>query len=135
MRSMMKISKLANAVGCHVETVRYYEKIGLLPPSAKSSNGYGEYSDDHLKLLRLIRHSKDLGFSQKQIRELVQLATSQDSLCEEVHHLTLAQLDFVKSKLKMLKNIQKELTTLSKACKQNKLHDCPVLDHLATAFK
>ncbi len=135
MGSTIKIGVLANAVECHVETIRYYEEVGLLPPSAKSANGYGEYSDDHLNLVRLIRHSKDFGFTQKQIRELVRLTTSQDSPCEEMYQLTLVQLDFVKSKLQMLRNIRKELTTPSNACKQNKLRDCPVLDQLAMVFK
>ena len=94
----MKIGALAKSAGCHVETVRYYEKEGLLPPSAKLANGYSEYADLHLKLLLLIRHAKDFGFTQKQIRELVQLATSQNSPCEEVHQLTLAQLEVIEAK-------------------------------------
>ncbi len=131
----MKIGRLAKAVNCHVETVRYYEKEGQLPSSEKSANGYGEYSDVHLNLLRLIRHSKDLGFPQKQVRELVRLAISHDASCNEVHQLTLTQLEFIKEKLKGLRKMQKDLSLLSKACEQNKHQDCPVLNLLVQDLK
>jgi len=124
----MKIGALAKAVGCHVETVRYYEQKGLLPPAKHLANGYREFSDVHLQLLRLIRHAKGLGFSQPQIRELVRLSRSQVNACEEVHEITLAQLDVVAEKLRSLRKIQNTLRTLATACEQNKHADCPVLE-------
>jgi len=126
----MKIGALSKAVGCHVETVRYYEKEGLLPPATRAANGYGEYSDTHLKLLRLIRHAKGLGFSQTQMRELVRLTRKQDSACDEVHQLTLAQLSVIAEKLRALRKMQKALKELSSACERNQHVDCPVLEHL-----
>jgi len=131
MWSNMKIGTLAKAVGCHVETVRYYEKEGLLPPARRFANGYGEFTDTHLQLLRLIRHAKGLGFSQPQIRELVRLTIAKDNACEEVHRITLAQLDVVGEKLRSLRKIQNVLRKLSVACEQNEHADCPVLEQLA----
>ena len=128
----MKIGTLAKAVECHVETVRYYEKEGLLPPAKRGANGYSEFSDIHLQLLRLIRRAKSLGFTQSQIRELIRLARSQDNACEDVHQITLAQLDVVAEKLHDLRKIQNALKKLSAACEQNKHADCLVLEQLVS---
>ena len=132
MGSTMKIGALAKSVDCHVETVRYYEKIGLIPPSIKASNGYGSYSENHLKILRLIRHAKSLGFSQQQIRELSQLATRQDNKCDDVYQMTITQLNFVDEKLKGLRRMRKALKNLSASCEQNLHESCPVLEQLAS---
>ncbi len=126
----MKIGKLAKTVDCHVETVRYYEKQGLLPPAKKSANGYGNYSENHLRLLRLIRHAKGLGFSQTQVRQLVQLASGREGACDDVHELTLEQLHVVDSKLRELSKMKEALVRFSKACEENQDKDCPVLDEL-----
>ena len=126
----MKIGEMARAVNCHVETVRYYERQSLLPPAKKSANGYGEYSDNHLRLLRLIRHAKGLGFSQRQVRQLVQLATSREGACDNVLSLTREQLIMVDRKLQELSRMKKALMRLSRACEENQDNDCPVLEEL-----
>lgn len=123
----MKIGELANSVNCHVETVRYYEKEGLLPPARRLANGYGDYSNTHLALLRLIRRSKELGFRQQHIRELVKLTDHSNKSCAEVHQLTLTQWDSVKRKIKELRKIERALKTLASACETNTLANCPVL--------
>ena len=131
MWSTMKIGQLAKAVQCHVETVRYYEKQGLLPPAKKLSNGYGEYSNDHLQVLRLIRHAKSLGFSQSQIRQLVQLASERTEVCRDVYQVTQEQLKVVDDKLSELSKIKESLVRLSEACKNNRDNSCPILKELA----
>jgi DNA-binding transcriptional MerR regulator len=128
--STMKIGKLAKSVDCHVETVRYYEKQGLLPPANKSANGYGEYSDNHLQLLRLIRHAKGLGFSQPQVRQLVRLATKGEDACDDVLSLTREQMGVVDWKLQELSRMKKALIRLSRACEENRDNDCPLLEEL-----
>ena len=128
----MRIGALAKSVGCHVETVRYYEKEGLLPPAAKAPNGYGVYSDTHLKVLRLVRHAKGLGFSQSQIRELVQLAINQDNPCDDVYRLTETQRAIIDAKLRELQHMRSVLERLSAACQKNEHGDCPVLDYLVS---
>jgi DNA-binding transcriptional MerR regulator len=109
MGSSMRIGTLAKSVDCHVETVRYYEKEGLIPPAKKAPNGYGMYCDSHLKVLRLIRNAKNLGFSQVQIRELSQLALLQNRACNEVYQLTKIQLITIDQKLKDLKMMKKAI--------------------------
>lgn len=129
----MRIGVLAKSVGCHVETVRYYEKEGLLPPALKAPNGYGLYSEIHLKVLRLIRHAKGLGFSQPQIRELVRLATNKDNPCDNVYRLTEAQLTIIDAKLRELQHMRNALKRLSAACRKNEDGDCPVLEYLVSS--
>lgn len=131
----MKIGVLAKAVNCHVETVRYYVKKGLLPPHSKASNGYGEYSETHLKLLRLIRYSKRLGFSQEQSRELVQLVESKNIHCEEVRGLIATQSEIVEEKIRSLKKLQLALTQISNDCQNCADSDCSVFDEIMDASR
>ena len=126
----MRIGAIAKQVGCHVETIRYYEKQGLIPPAPREANGYGKYSDHHLELLRLIRHAKDLGFSQDQIRSLSHMASNQNNACEEVHRLTVNQLAIIDEKITLLKEMKKDLQTLSRSCEKNNRQGCPALSSL-----
>lgn len=128
----MQIGTLAKSVDCHVETVRYYEKEGLIPPAVKTANGYGIYSEIHLKVLRLVRNAKNLGFSQTQVRELSHLALIQNHSCNEVYQLTKLQLVTIDQKLKDLKLMRKTLKSLSITCEQNSNDDCPMLERLAS---
>ena len=126
----MRIGAIAKQVGCHVETIRYYEKQGLIPPALREANGYGKYSDHHLGLLRLIRQAKGLGFSQDQIRSLSHMASKQTNACEEVHLLTVNQLAIIDEKIALLKKMKKDLQALSRSCEKNKKQGCPALSSL-----
>lgn len=130
MGSSVKIGAIAKSVGCHVETVRYYEKVGLIPPVMRQANGYGSYSKQHLDLLRLIRHAKGLGFSQNQIRNLSQLAMQQDNACQDVHRLTKQQLAAIDEKMSQLREMKKDLQALSRSCEKNRNENCPALRRL-----
>ena len=131
----MKISELAKSTDCHVETVRYYVNEGLLPPAKKLHNGYGEYSEHHLVVLTLIRHAKQLGFSQTRIRELVFLATESNRPCNDVHKLTLNHLEIVNQKIDELHQIKESLKRLVSICRDNIEENCPALNQLATRNK
>ena len=126
----MQIGELGNAVNCSVETIRYYEKVGLLPLPTRAANGYRIYNDEHLKFLRLIRRARSLGFSQEQVRELYALATSQDSPCNEVWELTKKQLEFGKEKQKELRRVGRALKKLADACERDNHATCPILEEL-----
>jgi DNA-binding transcriptional MerR regulator len=128
----MQIGTLAKSVGCHVETIRYYEKEGLIPPAKRAANGYGIYSGNHLKPLRLIRHAKNLGFSQNQIRELSHLASLENNACDEVYQLTKIQLKIIDEKLTDLKSMKKNLKNLLNSCEGNTNENCPALERLAS---
>ena len=129
----MRIGDLAKETNCHVETIRYYHKVGLLFSAEKLQNGYGHYSKKHLAHLRLIRRAKKLGFSQSEISELVMLAETQQESCSSVHALTQAQLKNVVDRINELNQIKEALEVLLVSCNNNTLDTCPTLTELLGA--
>lgn len=125
----MRIGELAKAVDCHIETVRYYEKIGLIPASTKEPNGYRNYSEKHLQCLRLIRHARSLGFPQNEVYELVKLINIKDKSCRKVYNIVNRQIAVLDEKLKKINNMKDTLKKLSKSCKENK-NTCPTINKL-----
>ncbi|NND00252.1 MAG: helix-turn-helix domain-containing protein, partial [Gammaproteobacteria bacterium] len=128
MGSSVKIGELAKSVGCHVETVRYYEKEGMLPEPPRSESGYRIYTPQHLRQLRLIRRAKELGFSQDQIKSLIRLSYDVDDPCDDVYELTVAQVANVDNKIKELKRLKSALISMKKACEAGNHKSCPSLD-------
>ena len=130
MGSSMKIGELAKSVNCHVETVRYYEKEGMLSEPPRSENGYRIYTQQHLRQLRLIRRAKDLGFSQDQVKSLIRLAYDVDNPCDDVHELTVSQIANVNDKINELNRLKSALVSMQKACEAGNHKSCPSLDIL-----
>ncbi len=126
----MRIGELAAACECPVETIRYYEKIGLLPPPARQANGYRTYEDQHEQWLRFILRSRELGFSQADVRRLTDLAQQKRPACSAVHSLLEDQVEGVQKRLRELKHMERALMRLKKKCQDGTLHDCPVIDEL-----
>lgn len=126
----MRIGELAGACNCSAESIRYYEKIGLLPPAVRQDNGYRFYESSHQKWLRFILRSKALGFSQDEVRRLTDLATAPTSTCQEVHDLILQHIVDVRIRLQELRQLEKSLLRLEAKCINETLHDCPVIDEL-----
>jgi len=126
----MRIGQLAKSCDCSPESIRYYEKIGLLPPAVRRANGYRSYDSSHLKWLAFILRSKALGFSQDEVRRLTNLAHAPDSTCEDVHELILAHIRDVRTRLQELQQLEKSLLRLEAKCIDETLHECPVIDEL-----
>ncbi|MCH8250120.1 MAG: MerR family DNA-binding transcriptional regulator [Proteobacteria bacterium] len=126
----MRIGELAAACDCSAETIRYYEKIGLLPSPIRQDNGYRCYESSHRKWLTFILRSKALGFSQLEVRRLTDLATAPSSACQDVHELILEHIRGVRVRLRELKQLEKSLLRLEAKCIDETLHDCPVIDEL-----
>jgi MerR family mercuric resistance operon transcriptional regulator len=126
----MNIGKLAKAVGCHVETVRYYEKEGMLSEPPRSGNGYRIYMPQHLRQLRLIRRARNLGFTQDQVKNLIRLAYDVDNPCDDVYELTKSQVVNVDLKIRELKRLKSALVSMKKACEKGNHKSCPSLDIL-----
>ncbi len=126
----MQIGKLARACDCPQETIRYYEKIGLLPPAARRPNGYRSYDGTHLKWLQFILRSKELGFSQDEVRRLTDFAHQKRPACSEVHNLLEEHVTGVRTRISELKRMEKALVELKRQCHDGTLHDCPVIDEL-----
>ncbi len=98
----MKISKVAGQAGITVETVRFYEKKGLLPPPARNESGYRVYSPESLQQLLFITRSKNLGFSLKEIKELLHLRAAPDTTCTEIKEQAEKNLSKWKKRYKTL---------------------------------
>lgn len=126
----MRIGELAARCNCPTETIRYYEKVGLLPPPERLSNGYRSYENRHLKSLQFVLRSKDLGFSQKEVRRLTDLAQCEQSACANVHAMLHERVASVREKLRELKKMERALTRLKIQCEDGTLHKCPVIDEL-----
>ena len=95
----MRIGQLAKSCECSAESIRYYEKIGLLPPAVRRANGYRSYDSSHLKWLAFILRSKALGFSQDEVRRLTNLAHAPNSTCQDVHELIVTHIRGVRARL------------------------------------
>ncbi|RMD48860.1 MAG: heavy metal-responsive transcriptional regulator [Ignavibacteria bacterium] len=123
-----EISKLANI---NVETLRYYEKIGLLPePKRDEKSNYRIYSNIDLKRLKFIQRSKDLGFTLKEIKELLELKVEEKSTCGDIKHLAEKKKSDVENKIKDLMKLKETLNTLINQCKNEEIsvHDCPIIE-------
>lgn len=125
----MRIGELAKQSGCSVETIRYYEQVRLLPTVERSLNGYRHYSDSHRKWLLLILKSRALGFTQDQVRQLTELASSENINCQQVHAVVMEHLAEVEAKQRELAAMEIALKRLAKKCSEAVV-DCPVIDEL-----
>jgi MerR family mercuric resistance operon transcriptional regulator len=121
---------LARRFGCHLETVRYYEKIGLLPPPARSESGHRLYKVDDQRRLRFILRGRELGFSIDELRSLLSLVDSETYTCGEIHDLTVDHLGGVRQKIADLKRLKRTLAQISNECIGGAVPECPVIDAL-----
>ena len=126
----MRIGQLAKSCDCSPESIRYYEKIGLLPPAVRRANGYRSYDSSHLKWLAFILRSKALGFSQDEVRRLTNLAHAPNSTCQDVHELIVTHIGGVRARLQELQQLEKSLLRLEAKCIDETLHECPIIDEL-----
>ncbi len=131
MSEKLTIGKLAGATGTKVETIRYYEQIGLLPAPARSAANYRSYETAHLRRLSFIRRARDLGFSIDQVRELMGLADRRDQSCIAVDVIANQHRDAVTQKIADLTALAGELDMLIDSCSRNTVADCRIIEALA----
>ena len=126
------IGQLAKRGQCRVETVHYYEKIGLMPDPPRTEGGHRIYALEHLKRLSFIRRSRDLGFSIVQIRELLSLIDEPNHYCGEVKAMAITHANEIQKKINDLKRFKTALNQMVEQCKNNKVaaNDCPIIDAL-----
>jgi len=126
----MKIGQLSQQANCKIETIRYYEKIGLMPAPTRSSGGYRSYHESHLRRLRFIRRSRELGFSIDEIRLLLNLVDQNNYTCSEIKSITLNHLENIRHKIADLKKLEKSLATIAAQCSGETTPQCPIIDAL-----
>ena len=126
------IGALSKYSGCNIETIRYYEKCGLLPAPPRTEGGHRLFGADHLKRLTFIRRSRELGFSLDEIRALLGLVDGGDYTCGDVKALTVAHLKDVREKIKDLRKLEKTLAAISSQCEGGTVPECPVIEALSS---
>jgi len=127
-----KRSELARQTGSNLETVRYYEKIGLLPEPPRSANDYRVYSEAHVRRLRFVMRGRELGFSIEEIRGLLELVDGGKQTCAEVKERTEHHLCDVRAKIADLRRIEKILAQTAAQCSGDAIPECPILDALSS---
>ena len=131
MAETFSIGALARRTGTKIETIRYYERIGLLPPPARTEGNYRRYGRPHLERLSFIRRGRDLGFSLDEVRELLRLSDDRSQSCTEVDRIARLHLTEVERKLADLAALRTELKQLIEQCGHGTIAECRILDALA----
>jgi Predicted transcriptional regulators len=129
--STIPIGRLAAATGCKVQTIRYYEQIGLLPEPPRSAGDQRRYSPEHQSRLAFIRHARELGFPLSAIRELLRLADQQESDCAEADRIASQQLDAVRRRIALLQGLREELERMLSECRGGRIGECRVIETIA----
>lgn len=126
----MKISEASQASGCHLETIRYYERIGLMPAPTRTGSGYRSYSEQDVERLRFITRGRDLGFSLDEIRSLMRLDQDGDLACEDVTRLAQQHLIDVQERIRDLQRVARELERTIRSCGGGVRAQCAILNAL-----
>ena len=130
----MRIGELGQATGVDVETIRYYEKAGLLPAPARHTNGYRSYAPLHVERLAFIRHCRALDISLADIQRLLAFVAHPESDCRNIDQLIDAQLARVQARLQSMQALERQLTALRGRCGNSHLAgDCGILHELVAA--
>ena len=127
----MKIGELAKRAGSNSETVRYYERIGLLPRPGRTDSNYRDYSDSDVERLTFIRHARGLGFELADIRSLIDLAEHPDGDCGDVDAIASRHLTAVETKIARLERLRIELGRMITQCRGGSVSNCRILQVLA----
>lgn len=133
----MKIGEISKRSSVPVETIRYYEKIGLLPKPDRETSGYRAYRNAHLDRLLFIKRCRNLDMAQDEIRELIRLSENPEADCHEVDALLARHLEHVRDRLKELANLEQTLRQLQKACSDagTTVQECGILGGLSSELE
>lgn len=124
------IGTLAAKSGVGVETIRYYEKVGVMPKAARSSGGYRLYTEAHLLRLSFIRRGRELGFNLEELRGLLHLVDGHSYTCAEVRSLMLAHVADIQQKIADLRRLARTMTGIAEKCSGRNIPECPIIDAL-----
>jgi len=125
-----KVGEIAEKVGINVETLRYYEKIKIMPKPKRKESRYRYYDEVDLKRLLFIKRAKELGFTLKEIKELLNLKIESTATCGDIKHLAEHKLNDIKERIRDLNNIKNVLTKLIRqcVCEEVSTDECPILE-------
>jgi MerR family mercuric resistance operon transcriptional regulator len=123
------IGKLSDRTGVNIETIRYYERIGLIVPPPRTPGGHRVYSEDHLGKLVFVRRGRELGFSLGDIRALLSMLDG-GYACGEMRNLALEHADDIRLKIEDLQRMESTLRATAALCRGGDAPDCPIVDAL-----
>ncbi|MGC8550763.1 MAG: MerR family DNA-binding protein [Acidobacteriaceae bacterium] len=127
----LTVGRLARHAGVNLETVRYYERQGLVSPAARTESGYRIYQQEAVRRIRFIKRAQELGFSLHEIKELLSLRVDSDATAADVRVRAQAKLVSVEEKIRHLQNILQSLTRLIESCHgTGPAADCTILENL-----
>jgi MerR family mercuric resistance operon transcriptional regulator len=126
----LSIGQLSDLTGVGIETIRYYEKAGLLPKPPRTAGGHRLYENDHIKRLIFIRRSRELGFTLGEIRNLLAMVDG-GYTCGQVQRAALDHLNSIRSKIQDLRRMEKTLATTAARCKGGRAPACPIIEVLS----
>jgi len=126
----LQIGKLAKNTGVNIETIRFYEKQGILPQPIRSDSGRRMYDHEDVKRLNFIHRCRGLGFSLKEILSLLSLVEGGDYTCKQVHEITAIHVGDVKQKIRALQQMESVLDDMIEHCSKGDVPECPILDSL-----
>jgi Cu(I)-responsive transcriptional regulator len=127
---MLSIGTLAKRTGTKVQTIRYYEQIGLLPEPGRTEGGQRRYGREDLDRLAFVRHARQLGFALDAIRELLDLSDNPARSCAEVDRIAQRHLREVEARIARLEALRTELGRMVQECRRDTVADCRVLEIL-----
>lgn len=131
----MRIGELAKATGTKAETIRYYEREGILPVADRTDSNYRDYSDEHLAALTFVRRARQLGFSMAQVRELLALSDQDDKPCEDVDKFVHRQLVEVKRQIADLTALHEDMEQMLRSCQADRIGECRIVESLARPLR
>lgn len=124
------IGVLARKTGCNIETIRYYEKAGIIPHPARSEGGHRLYGTGHLKRLAFVMKARVLGFTLSEVKALLRLVDERDRPCAEVRDVAASHLRDVQAKLANLREMEAVLHEMVVCCDKEKSTECPLIERM-----
>ena len=126
----LSIGKLAEQSGVNIETIRYYEKVGVMPAPDRTASGYRVYGPNHVKRLRFVRRGRELGFRLDELRGLLRLVDGHNYTCAELRTLTLDHVAEIRSKIRDLRRLERIMAEMAARCAGDQIPECPIIDAL-----
>lgn len=128
---MYRISELAEKSGVNKETIRYYERVGLLKEPPRTNAGYRMFSEESIIRIKFIKRMQDLGFTLNEISKLLGIVDKDDERCNDMYNFVVKKIEEVQRKIRDLKRIEQILFNLKKNCPDEKsMYDCPIIETL-----
>jgi len=127
----LTIGRVAKMAGVNIETIRYYERRGLIPRPPRRASGYRQYSEETVKRIRFIKHAKELGFSLREIGELLSLRVDERTSCADIRRKAESKIADIDSRIANLQRMKEALRRLTSECRgEGPVSECPILEAL-----